>query len=160
MTCASHLPLCSLSQPDVISPIRNMTGEKRPELIAISGDMNDNDADVRPDAEGKWIPSDEENPADASADAVSVDVPVSATEEVVVEYGIPGMNIAEVPEDGDIYTVTNISDCGHTSEIGKPQLPAVRRYVAVPEGSVIRIMGLPEEELGRTGRMERKAFAT
>ncbi len=112
---------------------------EKAELIAISGDMNDNDADIHPDAEGKWIPSDEENPADASADAVSVDVPVSATEEVVVEYGIPGMNIAEVPEDGDIYTVTNISDCGHTSEIGKPQLPAVRRYVAVPEGSVIRV---------------------
>ncbi len=109
----------------------------RAELIAISGDMDDDDPDIHPDTEGKWVPFDEGNPADASADSVSVDVPVDTAEEVVVEYGVPGMNVAEVPEDGVIYKVINISDCGHTSEIGKPQLPAVRRYVAVPEGSVV-----------------------
>ena len=109
------------------------------ELIAISGDGDDNDADIHPDAEGKWVPSDEDNPADAASDFVNVDVAVSTTEEVVVEYGIPGMRVAELPEGGDIYDIINISDSGYTSEIGKPQLPAVRRYVAVPEGSAVKV---------------------
>ncbi len=111
---------------------------EKSELIAVSGDKDDNDPAVHPDTEGKWIPFDESDPADSSADAVSVDVPVSTTEEVVIEYGVPGMKVAEMPEDGDIYKLINISDCGYTSEIGKPQLPVIRRYVAVPEGAAVK----------------------
>ncbi len=110
---------------------------ERTELIAISGDKDDKDTNVHPDTEGKWVAFDNLEVAEPG-DSVHIDVPISTTEEVIIEFGVPGMNASEIPEQGDIYNFLNISDCGYTTEIGKPQLPVVRRYVAVPSGAMVQ----------------------
>jgi hypothetical protein len=106
------------------------------ELIAISGDADDNNSDVHPDATPRWLPFDENQPADQS-ESVDVSVPTETGEEIVIEYSIPGMETIELPEDGQIFNILNIDGSGYTDDVGKPRLPFVSRYVAVPQGAVV-----------------------
>lgn len=102
--------------------------------VFTSGDLDDTDPDVHPSTDKEWVAFDDANPADED-EGMDVTVPVSSTQEVVIEYSIPGMNTGEMPEDGQIFDVLDIPGCGYTTEVGKPQVPIVRRYVAVPEGA-------------------------
>lgn len=105
-------------------------------LIAISGDLNDNDPNIHPDASEKWTPFDQADSTQPT-DPLQVDVPVSTVQEVIVDYAIPGMFTAETPEEGVIYNFLNLSGEAYLTEVGKPQVPVVRRYVAVPSGALI-----------------------
>ncbi len=106
------------------------------ELKAISGDADDNDPDVHPDPTPKWTAFNNADPANPT-DTVGVSVPTDTSQEVVIEYSVPGMNTSEAPEEGQIYDILNIAGCGYTNEIGKPQLPVISRYVAVPSGATV-----------------------
>lgn len=105
--------------------------------VFTSGDEDDNNPNIHPNASSQWVPFDASEPADAS-ESLEVDVPVSNTQEVVIEYSIPGMGSSEAPAEGQIYNVLDIHGAGYMSEPGKPRLPVVRRYVAVPEGASVQ----------------------
>ncbi len=86
-------------------------------------------------ASPEWVPFDETDSNEPGAPEVNV--LASGAEEVLIEYSIPGMTALDVAEEGEIYSLLNMSDSGHTVEIGRPKLPVVRHFVAVPSGAKV-----------------------
>ena len=62
---------------------------------------------------------------------------ISSTEEIVSTIDIPGMNVSEKVEetDGLLYQQLSLPNEGMTAEIGKPQLPQIGRWFAIPKGA-------------------------
>ncbi|MCP4345592.1 MAG: hypothetical protein GY795_08700 [Desulfobacterales bacterium] len=83
----------------------------------------------------EWIPFDDADSNEPGAPEVNV--LGSDAEEVTIEYSIPGMRASDVAEEGKNYSLLDMSDAGHTVEIGRPKLPVVRHYVAVPSGAQV-----------------------
>jgi len=107
---------------------------KKSELMSTYGDSDDNNADIHPGP--TWVAADD---SAKSGTPVNVDIPVSNTEEVVVDIDIPGINMAETDEGGVTYQILELPGGGHTEEIGKPQLPTVGHFVAVPAGASVNV---------------------
>ena len=51
---------------------------------------------------------------------------------ITVDSDIPGMYVSDVPVDGEVYQKLNIPYAGHTTEIGKPEVPVIRTYLEIP----------------------------
>ena len=51
---------------------------------------------------------------------------------ITVDSDIPGMYVANINIEGETYQRLTIPYAGHTTEIGKPEVPVVRRYLEIP----------------------------
>jgi len=77
----------------------------------------------------EWVPS--------STDYISEEQPLirmkaSDNNGLLVDFEIPGMITTKVIENGTHYQKIEIPNEGLMSEVGKPQLPVIRRYLEVP----------------------------
>ena len=81
-----------------------------------------------------WVPFDPSKPAESMSPPM-ISVPVSNQQELIIDITIPGMNVADTKQDETTYQYLSVPDSGLTTEIGKPQLPAFGRYVAIPNGA-------------------------
>ena len=70
---------------------------------------------------------------------IDVRAPVSTIDEVVVDLDIPGMNVAEVVEQGITYQHLAIRGSGYTTKVGKPQLPMIGRFIAIPSKATVDV---------------------
>ncbi len=80
-----------------------------------------------------WVPFGEAKPDTP----VEIDTPVSTMYELIVDFDIPGMNVAEIAQEGGTYHFLDIPGGGHVTEVGKPQFPTVNRYIAIPAGATV-----------------------
>jgi hypothetical protein len=51
---------------------------------------------------------------------------------ILVASEIAGMYVKGVNVEGERYQTLNIPNAGHTAEVGKPQVPAIRKFVEIP----------------------------
>ena len=70
---------------------------------------------------------------------VDVGVAVSTFQEVLADIDTPGMQVTDVTQDGVVYQMLDVRDAGKTTDIGKPELPMIGRYVALPAGATASI---------------------
>jgi hypothetical protein len=82
-------------------------------------------------AAARWVAFD----GGRSEAKVKVNVAFSNMREVVVDLKIPGMHVRERKEKGVTYQLVKIGKAGHTTQIGKPELPMIGRFLAVPTGA-------------------------
>lgn len=61
-----------------------------------------------------------------------VQMKCSDTTGLVVDSDIPGMYVTNVSVDGEIYQKLDIPYAGQTIEIGKPEVPEIRKYLEIP----------------------------
>jgi hypothetical protein len=76
-----------------------------------------------------WVPFIPEAESGAVHD---VKLKASDNTGITIDSDIPGMYVSEVSVDGDVYQKLTIPYAGHTTEIGKPETPIVRRYLEIP----------------------------
>jgi len=82
-------------------------------------------------AEERWVSFD--GPEHLSQPAVTV---ASATkQEVFVDLSLPGMYVRDKKEKGVTFQQVRMTKAGETTEAGKPQVPMLGRFVAVPSGA-------------------------
>lgn len=58
---------------------------------------------------------------------------------IEIEVELHGLNLENVERGGKTFTRINFPWCGHTAETGKPELPTLGRYIAVPRGSEVNL---------------------
>ncbi len=68
-----------------------------------------------------------------------MEVVSSSSEEIVLEVTIPVVTQEEAQQDGTAYQRLSLPSSGTTTEIGKPELPAFGRFVAVPRGADLKV---------------------
>jgi hypothetical protein len=83
----------------------------------------------------QWIPF---IPGTDSAEPVDISIVSSNVDEIIVNFSFPGMFTDHA--DGSIYTQISIPDCGYTTTIGKPQLPMLGRFIAIPDGASVSVV--------------------
>jgi hypothetical protein len=86
-------------------------------------------------ASDQWVAF---NGAGAPA-AVDVNVPVSDFQEMVADVHTPGMHVTDVSIAGTIYQQLDVTEAGKMTDIGKPELPMIGRYVALPAGATASV---------------------
>ena len=83
----------------------------------------------------QWLPF---IPGTDSAEPVDISIVSSNVDEIIVNFSFPGMFTDHA--DGSIYTQISIPDCGYTTTIGKPQLPMLGRFIAIPDGASVSVV--------------------
>ena len=58
---------------------------------------------------------------------------------VEIEVELHGLTLEKAERDGKTFTKISFPWCGHTAEVGKPELPTLGRYIAVPRGSDVNL---------------------
>ncbi|MCD6382265.1 MAG: hypothetical protein J7L74_01440, partial [Candidatus Hydrothermae bacterium] len=58
---------------------------------------------------------------------------------VEIEVELHGLTLEKAERDGKTFTRISFPWCGHTAEPGKPELPTLGRYIAVPRGSDVNL---------------------
>lgn len=61
----------------------------------------------------------------------------STLQKIVVDITIPGANLWKTKENGVNYQYLNIPGSGYTTEVGRPQLPMISRFIAIPVGAQV-----------------------
>ena len=103
-----------------------------------------------PPARGQVTASSEPPPQPSSPSASlqdgfpRVEVVTSTSEEIVLEVTIPVVTQEGAQQDGTAYQRLSLPNSGTTTEIGKPELPAFGRFVAVPRGADLEVVVLDE----------------
>lgn len=69
----------------------------------------------------------------------TMNVPISTMQEVVFDVQIPGMEVRQKAEEGITYQQVSIEGSGCITEIGKPQLPMISKFVPIPSGATIEV---------------------
>ncbi len=84
-----------------------------------------------------------------ATDRMKARATVSTTKEVVADFEIPGMNVTEIIQDGVTYQALDIPGAGQNTDIGKPQVPSLGYYVAVPVEATagVEILASDSEEI-------------
>ena len=72
-------------------------------------------------------------------DTPRVEVVNSTSQEIVLDVSIPSMAEAGVLRDGTAYQRLSLPGSGTTTEIGRPEVPAFARYVAIPHGAELEV---------------------
>jgi subtilisin-like proprotein convertase family protein len=86
-------------------------------------------------AERRYIPLDQASePAEVSAQVVS-----GGFDDVIIQIEVPGFGIDETQTERGYFTRMEIGGCGRTIDIGKADLPVLRRAVEIPQGAVPEI---------------------
>lgn len=86
----------------------------------------------------KWVPFDSAAPAGPQTPP-EIQVPASTMQEVIVDLHIPGMNVALREAEGQAYQQLTISGGGHATDVGKPQIPMMGRFIALPAGADVNV---------------------
>ena len=74
---------------------------------------------------------------------------VSATaEEVVLDVRVDDFVSGEIDAGGTLYQRVGLAHTGTTQEIGKPELPVIGRFVAIPPGASVDVEVIPSKAAG------------
>jgi alpha-tubulin suppressor-like RCC1 family protein len=68
-----------------------------------------------------------------------ISVLTATSRQINVTYDIPGIFVSETAHDSKKYSQFDLPACGHTTDTGKPRLPMIGRYIAVPDGVVPQV---------------------
>ncbi|MCD4736119.1 MAG: hypothetical protein K8R53_08760 [Bacteroidales bacterium] len=60
---------------------------------------------------------------------------VSNSEQILLDFTFPGMNVAQIKKNGISYQNLSIKDRGNISKVGAPQVPVMGKYIAIPFGA-------------------------
>jgi hypothetical protein len=86
-----------------------------------------------------WLPFDDD---DDSTEITSpkINVLSSDSKELVVDMTVPGANVIDdAAEDGETYHQFNIQGSGYIAAPGKPKLPMLSRFIAIPKGADVTV---------------------
>jgi len=78
-----------------------------------------------------WIPFDPARSTLQSSPGVKISA--SSAQELVIEMTIPGMEVSEMLLNNQTCHALEIPNSGHTTEVGKPQLPMVSHFIGLPQ---------------------------
>jgi hypothetical protein len=81
-----------------------------------------------------WVALSKGNPAPASVTRKS-----TTANSLNIVFSIPGLEATDVSNNNGIHGRLSVPDSGHTSEIGKPELPVIRRLIVAPEGASLSL---------------------
>jgi Leucine-rich repeat (LRR) protein len=135
-----------------------MDREKQCEAVFVVVDSNTVDAmgdSVTPpsrliDITG-WIPFAPVNLA-VSGTPPTIAVPSSDLKEITVNIDVPGMYVTDkVASDGNNYQQLNLPQGGVTTEEGKPQVPMLSQFIAIPIGAQVSVEILESDSDELTG---------
>lgn len=68
---------------------------------------------------------------------LAMTVIASSMQEVEMDIQVPGMKVRSEVKEGVTYQQVNISGCGSTTQVGKPQLPIISKFVPIPAGASV-----------------------
>jgi Leucine-rich repeat (LRR) protein len=86
-----------------------------------------------------WIPFD---PVDSTATGTppQITVPTSNLKEVTLNIEVPGMYVTDkIASDGNNYQQLNLPQGGITTAEGKPQMPMLSHFIAIPIGAQVSV---------------------
>ena len=95
---------------------------------------------LRVNAESRWVSLNT-----IPGDRTEISVLSSDDFRTVIRVTVPGMSVADFSRNGETFQVLTIPDAGTSTDEGKPQLPLIRRLVAVPPDRGIHLKILKEE---------------
>jgi hypothetical protein len=91
-------------------------------------------------------------PTDRSQEGFpTVEVLTSSSEEIVLEISIPPLVEEEVQREGRVYQRLFLPQSGTTTDIGRPELPAFGRFIALPSGAEVEIEVVEDTAETHTG---------
>ncbi|MFK5970318.1 MAG: C25 family cysteine peptidase [Candidatus Marithrix sp.] len=85
-----------------------------------------------------WIAFDADNPI-LEETPPTLNVPETDSQELIVEFNIPGTNSSELTEEDTIYHQLNLLQESSISEVGKPELPMLSRLIAIPKNAITNV---------------------
>lgn len=68
-----------------------------------------------------------------------VELVSSSSEEVVLDVHVDEFNARDVEVEGTVYQRLSLPGAGRTLEVGRPELPVIGQFVAVPQGAEVEI---------------------
>jgi hypothetical protein len=89
--------------------------------------------------------------AQFQGDFPTVEVVSSSSEEIVLDVEIPPLVEEDVQREGSVYQHLYLPHSGTATEIGKPELPAFGRFIALPSGAEVQIEVVEDTVETRTG---------
>lgn len=92
--------------------------------------MSGSDLHAAPPPRPSWVPLTGKHPAAASVTCLE-----STPNSIIITASIPGLVLSEETQASGIHSRLTLPDAGHTPDIGKPELPVVRKLIVVPEGT-------------------------
>jgi len=93
-------------------------------------------------ANAEWVTFSSDTPGSPTVEVLS-----SNSSSTVVRIVIPGMNTKEKIVDGTTYKELRFPDRGTMLDIGEPELPAVREFIAIPATSDVTVSIIDSSEV-------------
>ncbi|NJO17283.1 MAG: hypothetical protein HC877_16530 [Thioploca sp.] len=95
---------------------------------------------VKINFDGQWVPLDMTNLATSSGMPPRTATPFSNLQGMTINIDVPGMDVIDkVADDGNLYQQLNIPKGGMTTEEGKPQVPMLSHFIAIPVGAQAQV---------------------
>ncbi|BAP57706.1 peptidase C25 gingipain [Thioploca ingrica] len=108
-------------------------------LVIIDKDKQCEAVFVKINFDAQWLPLDMTNLA-ASGIPPKIATPSSNLQGMTININVPGMDVIDkVASDGNLYQQLNIPKEGLTTEEGKPQVPMLSQFIAIPVGAQVKV---------------------
>lgn len=75
-----------------------------------------------------------------------VDLISSSPQEVVLDVQVDGFESTEITVEGQTYQRLTLPGAGRTQEVGRPEVPAIGQFVAIPPGATVEVQVTDVEE--------------
>jgi len=80
-----------------------------------------------------------DNPDNSMSDDKRIELVSSSPEEVIIDVRIDDFDTIEITVEGQTYQRLSLPETGTTLEVGKPELPVIGQFVAIPAGANVNI---------------------